>query len=596
MVFIARMRVSCMPLRRWHSIAFERGALIGVLALVLYVWIAPAHIVDGEAGEFSTLGALGGTGHPSGYPAFVLWLRAWSWLPVNAAHAASIATAILGAAQMVVLVNAARAWGAGTAAANLAVALFAGGPVILAMYTEADVFAMNGLVAAMILWLAAEQGPLRGAWRCAVLGLVAGLGLANHVTCVLLAPVGILGAMRGVRETDAKGRAIAGAVAGLVLGLTPYLYLLIAPDHPGSWGKPESLGDLVRLFLRVEYGGPGTFAPNSGDHHPVAENLVALGQTLLRGFLWLPGIAGVVMIGYRIAKPSGETRIAWITLAASFVIAGPILATRFNIMPGEGITTYVLERFHILPLLVLVIFVAAALDLVFARLPERFASVKWGGALLVLAFLAIASRSLPHIARSHTPAVEQLVRNTLRSLEPNAVVIGTSDELKSGTYYLQLLEGERTDVFYIQWLMMGMPWYRDRVVAAGIPYTRGEPGLASVVIAERVLASGRPLYVDGMQANIAKAFPFYPHGVLFRVLPRGAKLPSLDELFAINQQVFAKYELTYPRPGPDDRWATQVHLRYALAWKQLAVSLRRAGKSEQAAWADAAALEIGPQR
>ena len=585
-----------MPLRRWHSIAFERGALIGLLALVLYVWIAPAHIVDGEAGEFSTLGALGGTGHPSGYPAFVLWLRAWSWLPVNAAHAASIATAILGAVQMVILVNAARAWGAGTAAANLAVALFAGGPVILAMYTEADVFAMNGLVVALILWFSAEQGPLRGAWRATALGLVAGIGLANHSTCVLLAPVGLLGAVRGVRETDAKGRGIGGAIAGLAVGLTPYLYLLIAPDHPGTWGKPESLGDLVRLFLRDEYGGPGTFAPNSGDHHPVAENLVALGQTLLRGYLWLPAVAGVVMIGYRIAKPAGETRAAWLTLTASFLIAGPILATRFNIMPGEGITTYVLERFHILPLLLLVIFVAAALDLAFARLPERLASMRWGGALLALAFFAIASRSLPHIARSHTPAVEQLVRNTLRSVDPNAVIIGTSDELKSGTYYLQLLENERTDVFYIQWLMMGMPWYRDRVIAAGIPYTRGEPGVPSVNIAERVLASGRPLYVDSMQANVLRALPHYPYGILFRVLPRGAKMPSLDEIFAINQQVFAKFELTYPRPGVDDRWATQVHIRYAFVWFQLATSLRRAGLTEQAAWAEEAAREIGPQR
>ena len=586
-----------MSLRRWHSIAFERGGLLGLLTLVLYVWLAPAHIVDGDNAELAVLGALGGTAHPTGYPAYVLWLRAWSWLPVGPAHASAIATAILGAAQIAVLVNACRAWGARTAAANAAVAIFAGAPVMLAMYTEAEVFALNGLVAALVIWFAAQAGPLRGGWRCAALGLVAGLGMANNLTCTLLAPVGVLGVIRGIRETDGKGRAIGGAVAGLALGLTPYLYLLIAPDHAGTWGKPASLGDLLHLFLREDYGGPGTFMPNGGSALPI-ENLAALAQTMLRSLLWVPAIAGVLMIAVRVARPVGETRWAWLVLAASFCLAGPLLASRFNLEPGVLNYSYVLERFHILPILILVVFVAAAFDLalgfVVPRMPTRIQSAAWGGALLVVGFLAIAGRSLPHILRAHVPAVDQLVRNTLRSLEPRAVVIGTADDMKAGMAYLQLVEGERPDVFYIQWLMMTMEWYRDRVVTAGIPYRLGEPGIASVVIAERVLAQGRPLYVDSRQGNILKTFPHYHYGVLFRVLPRGTKAPPIGEVFKINQEVYAKFELTYPRPGLDDRWATVVHLKYARTWRQLAMVLDRVGKKEEAAWALAAAREIGP--
>jgi hypothetical protein len=593
-VFIARMRVSCMPLRRWQSFAFERGGVIGLITLLLYVFLAPSHIVDGDNAEFVTLGALGGTAHPTGYPAYVLWLRAWSWLPGNAPQAAAIATAILGAAQMSVLVNACRAWGVGTAAANAAVAIFAGAPVILAMYTEAEVFAMNGLVAALVIWLSAREAPLRGPWRCGVLALVAGLGMANHVTCTLVAPIGVLGVVRGVRETDRKGRAIAFALVGFVLGLTPYLYLLIAPDHAGTWGKPETLGDLMHLFLRTDYGGPGSFAARGDERYPV-ENLIAFGETLVRTWLWVPGIAGVVMIGYRIARPTGETRLAWLALATSFLIAGPLLVLRFNLMPGRITTTYVIERFHILPMLLLVVFVAAALDLAFARVPERLRSPRWGAVLLVVGFAAIAGRSLGHIVRAHAPAVEQQVRNTMRSLPPRSVVIGATDDLKAGIAYLQLVENERTDIFYINWPMMSLPWYRARVVAEGIPFTRGEPGVASVVVAERVLASGRPLFADSLQANILKALPHYPYGTLFRVLPRGEQAPSLDEIFKINQEVYAKFELTYPRPGPDDRWATNVHVKYAFTWRQLAAALRKAGKLEEAAWAMEAAREIGPQ-
>src|SRR6185436_11667230 len=59
----------------------ERSWLIGLCALVVYVAFASPHVVDGDNAEFATLGALGGRAHPSSYPLYVLWLRAWSWLP-----------------------------------------------------------------------------------------------------------------------------------------------------------------------------------------------------------------------------------------------------------------------------------------------------------------------------------------------------------------------------------------------------------------------------------------------------------------------------------------------------------------------------------
>jgi hypothetical protein len=63
------------------SYLVERGGLVGLGALVVYVAFASPHVVDGDNAEFATLGALGGGAHPSGYPLYVLWLRAWSWLP-----------------------------------------------------------------------------------------------------------------------------------------------------------------------------------------------------------------------------------------------------------------------------------------------------------------------------------------------------------------------------------------------------------------------------------------------------------------------------------------------------------------------------------
>ncbi len=90
----------------------------------LYLWIAPTTILGGDNAEFVTLGTIGGVAHPSGYPLYCLWLRAWSWLPVaSPAHATALATALLGIAAVVVLHAACRAWGARPLAATASVAL-----------------------------------------------------------------------------------------------------------------------------------------------------------------------------------------------------------------------------------------------------------------------------------------------------------------------------------------------------------------------------------------------------------------------------------------------------------------------------------------
>src|SRR5262249_2275581 len=59
----------------------DRGGLIALVALVGYVWLAPPWIVDGDNAELAVLGTVGGVAHPTGYPAYLLWLRATAWLP-----------------------------------------------------------------------------------------------------------------------------------------------------------------------------------------------------------------------------------------------------------------------------------------------------------------------------------------------------------------------------------------------------------------------------------------------------------------------------------------------------------------------------------
>jgi hypothetical protein len=564
----------------------DRGGALVVAAGGAYAWLAPAYPVGGDATEMATLGAVGGIAHPSGYPLAVLWLRAWAWLPGSPAHHAALATAVVAAAVVAVLHAAARAWGAKPTGATLAVALFASAPMVVRLSTEPEVFALNNLAVAAVLWLAAAAGPARGTRRALALGLVAGLGLANHLTCALVAPVGLLGVVRAVRE--AGWRAALAAAGALLVGLALYGYALIAPHTAASWGDVRTPGDVIDLVLRRDYGGAGAFA---GGRDPVSASasLGALFASLGRAWWYAPGAAGLVALAWRAARAaaSGEPRLGWCALAVSWLLAGPLLVTRFD-LPPESVFLWMVQRFHVLPTLLLAIPVAVALDRVTTRLRPAV-----GAALGVAVFAGALAMDLPALAVRHSSIVDDGVHNILGGLPPDAILAVAPDDLVFGTRYAQLVDRERPDVLVVAWPMLSLPWYRARVAAAGLPLPDG-PEPASLRLARAALATGRPLFVDSLATDVLAALPHYPIGGVFRVLPPGSKPPPLDELLARNRELFLERYVLAPTPSAEDDWSAEVFARYARTWAELGQLLEAAGRTDEAGHAYGLASQLHP--
>lgn len=576
---------------------FERGGLIALVALVAYVWIAPTTVVGGDNAEFATLGTLGGVAHPSGYPLYLLWLRATTWLPAaSPAHATAIATCILAALQILVLHAACRAWGARPFAATIAVAIYAAGPVVLQIHTEAEVFALNSLIVSVVLWLAARNGPLRGTWRVVVLALVAGLGLANHSTCVVVAPVGLLGAIRGVREAERPPyQSIAMAVGALALGLTPYLYLLVTAETALSWTRIDGLGGIVHHFLRLDYGGSGQLASDGVEVDYIAQ-LGAFARDVGAVWLWLPALVGIAAFGWFIVRPHDgrEPRTGWSTLAASFALAGPVLLARFNLDPHD-IGAFVVSRFHILPSIVLAIPIAVAINGLLDRAPKLGARLALASVVAAFAFLALTARSLPRLSRSQSPALQLAVESSFKVLPPRAVVIVTPESLYFASGYVQGVLHQRPDIDVLSWPMMKSPEYRERIHRrTGLTVEAPAGGHLSDSIADQVLGQGRPLFVDAYGASFARAFPTYPFGILFRVLPKGAKPPSPGEVFELNKAMLANWKLDYPLPTADDQPAAEVQDLYVRWWMLIAQQLA-ATHDPREALAREIAARLAPQ-
>jgi len=277
-----------------------------------------------------------------------------------------------------------------------------------------------------------------------------------------------------------------------------------------------------------------------------------------------------------------------------------VLASRFNIVP-RGVGLNICQRFHVLPALMLAMPIAVGLDRLGTWLQRRSDSAALrsnplGGVVAAVALVAFAGLSLPRLLRVHSPAVELGLQNTLRSLPPDAVVIGSTDLFHFGMGYLQAGLGERPDVVAIAWPQVPSPSYRARLARrTGIEIVATAEGVRSVDVAAQVLATGRPLFIDAFGANIANSYPTYPYGVVFRVLPRGQRPPPVDEVFALNRRLFEAFELDYPVPGTDAEFATELHALYARVWDVLARGLQAAGRRDEAAIAVQFANALAPQ-
>jgi len=575
--------------------------VVVVAVTVLYLATAPSWVLGGDNGEFATLGFEGGVAHPSGYPLYILYLRAMSWLPgAEPAHTAALATALLGGPIAWVLQRACRAWGAGATASAIAVILFATGPLPFLIFTQAEVFALNTLLSALVVWLAADAGPLRGVARAAVLAAIAGLALSNHLSAIWLAPIGLYGFGLGVLEAERRWLPVVVAPLCLLAGLLPYLSLLSMADSAGwVWGHPTALDDVLGHFLRRDYGSLTLAA--EGTENVTLANLGSLALSLGRSTLFAPALVGLGALGLAIARPANGQRAAWIALATTFLAAGPVFIALFNI-PPVALGLHVVQRFHILPAMLLIVPTAIGLSQVtawFARdapLPAvmRDPIVSVGAILICGAFAAVSSSDA--VQTGHSRAVARYLDNTLAQLPPDTIMIGIGDHRLFGFLYNQRALGQRPDVLYVDYELLVHPWYQERITKQlGSPVVPPGDAPNSVRMVSAMLASGRPVVLaEPVNDAILAAFPSWPEGTIIHLMAPGQSPPPPQQIMRLNEGLYTQYTFDYVFPTEAGDWSSAVHHDYQRSWASLAGVFSQLGEPEDAAVCSDLARRFAP--
>lgn len=614
--------------------------VLAPLLVAVALWSVPAAIQAGDAGEFATVMLTGGVPHPSGYP----WMRAlgllarglWA-LGLPPATAAALPPALCGVAGWLLIhrscVLLGRAW-----IGAFVVLLAAVSPLAVLHVNDSEVWGPHLLFSGLFVHAVIRT---RSRPRAFPLGIFLGLAVSHHLTAVLLLPLAIGAALplAGERTPVAILRAGALGFAGSLVGLLPFATLAIGRGGSWRWGRVETAAGWVHHVLRRDY---GTFSLSLHEEQVAASDTIAralasLGEVMSAGLLssaWVGALGLLVVLtlaGLWARAHRYELRPAIaIGLALSAIVSAVAFPGVQNIDPTSSFGAWILERFDLLTVLLLVVPACLAIAWIAEQFAERIAArlevrpgIATAGGVAIAAVMLLAQ--LGAVLERGRPASERGVElaaiDLVNSPDPHgpaipsgdetpirAIVFGTEDHRSFPVLYVQEVLGAGPHTLYIDAQLLAHAWYRERLRARvpGLPDIDKPLKLIGEIWSDPELAQV-PIYFANVFSRPAAELPKVPEGMLWRV-PPPADYPSFVASQWTHEQILARHlaasgrmrirpkdfsGLTHPRGHP---WSADLWFAYVDKARLLGSALARAGYEDALpAVREALELRVGAQ-
>jgi len=414
--------------------------------LVIYLLTAAPTVFNLDSAELATAAATGGILRATGYPLYLMLGRVWSWLPLgDVGWRLNVLSVVCGALTIYLGFRILRRFGVGAWASAGALGLLAASRFFWAMSLVAEVYTLHtALVAGILLLLLRWQDSPTPA-RLAAATFAVGLASGNHVATVLLAP-GCLVFVLGTAPREAlRWRSLTAAAAGLIAGLSIYLYLpVLYSTHPAFnyAGTYDSSGVFVPVDLTTVSGlwwlASGRVFAGQMLAYSGFELLAEAGHfvaELWRTFLVVgvgPGVVGAVLLLRR--RPA----------------TGVALALMFATTVGFYVDYRVVDKdtMFLGAYLVFALWVGIG----YQWLEDLLGRSRHGGSGRVTLRLVMAAGVVaavvwngPRVDLSADWSGRDRGEAILAELEPNALFAGFWDSVPV-VEYLQMVEGRRPDV------------------------------------------------------------------------------------------------------------------------------------------------------
>jgi len=415
-----------------------------------------------DSGDFVTAAINLGVPHPTGYPLYTMIAHvATIWPGAEPARCVTFLSAIAGAVAVGIFFWTVYRWVTapegvpqvlGFAAAWASSGLVAFGELLWSQATIAEVYSLHALLCS--LWLAiALHAPERR--RPYLLALVFGLGMANHVTFVLLLPA-LWPYLPALRRWWSPKRLFALGLC-LLPGVLAYLYIPIraAAQPVPNWGRADDLHRLIRLVTGYIY------------RAYIRRPRLALLQQRFPPWAgtWTHNLGPVGLILALLGLGRGMERQRRFLLAG---ITHAIVLSAYVLLYGT-VDAYL----YLLPALLICALWAARGAVVAARTLQswgesmRRETLAAAAGLLALIALPLAPLGA-NFQRMDLHADDEAAayaRSVLEAARENALVISGGDEQTFSLWYLRYGLRERPDVMLADQGLLAFAWYRENLAA-----------------------------------------------------------------------------------------------------------------------------------
>jgi hypothetical protein len=427
-LLLLRLRVTA----RWPA-----ALLLTVLVAGIYFLTLGRHVGHADTFEFQVTAHQLGIAHPTGYPLYLLLSKPFTWLPWGTiAMRVNLGTALFGVLAVLVLFLLLWRLSGYRVPAALAALAFALMPTFWSQAVEAEVYTLHNLIVALALLVMVNllhqaDGASR---RLLALAALLGLGLANHLTTLLLLPAAVLVAFFVGRRAQwgmqhwlrLLPRLLLAALVPLVL----YLYL------PLRWaavnGEPMGLARFVDWVVGGRFQGAlqlRAWLQDPARYLVVGRLLLAEWQPVWPLLLALVGAAWLARSNWRVALLTFLTWAAFVFYALNYYV--PDL--NVFLLPAQ---------------LLLVLWWGLGLAALWDRLRARngLLPATIGALLLATPLLVSAAGRWTQIDRSQPDERVTWAAGVLAQPLPDGAAVLADSEKFPPLYYLQQAEGIRPDL------------------------------------------------------------------------------------------------------------------------------------------------------
>jgi hypothetical protein len=437
------------------------SSLVALCTAWLYLTVTPSRLTNvnfgGDGGDFLAAILTRGIPHPTGYPTYILLGILFQYIPISTPVFRGVLTSLIPAALgaglftgwMGYIVRNKNVESLGAAA----LAGFAWGftPLLISQATIVEVHGLQSLFILLFLWwitLNLNENPGKNKKWILGLSLFLGLGLGNHITIVLLAPVAIFAVIYGFLQSR-SWKFIPAQLCLILLGILVYLYLPLRARFypPINWGNPQTLSGFLWEVTANPYRGL-LFGVNAS---VLWERIRSISSLLLDQFGALGLIAGVVgLIQYHYTNKW----LRWV-LICIFVIYF-IFAIGYNTQDSIG---------YLLPaMMIFAVWIGLAVPSLWQL---RWKQIPYGSLLAGILFFTIVWRipgTMKHVDPRSQDQPARFAESFLQEAPLNAIVYTITDQDSFPLWYYHFGLGQRPDLRIVVLPLTQFVWYQQTLV------------------------------------------------------------------------------------------------------------------------------------